>query len=232
MRSACTTTATAAVGFSLLVPVCSLAQNGAPSTTTPSITTAATDMVARRLFLAGREAFVRGDYATAERMWERAFALSGRSVLLLNVATARERLGRFEEAARALRDYLWLEPRNRRRETIERRIEALRRRVALRQGVDPRGWPMWTAAGGAALLGIGAALLYASAQQRYAELASGCGARRAGCAEEAIASVASRVTWSRVLLGLSVASAGTAAALWWFGGQRADALDLETEEAP
>ncbi len=217
MNTGRTTITAAVLGLALLAAGPVRAQPTNPVLPVTATTAAATDLVARRLFLAGRKAFVRGAYEEAERLWERAFALSGRSGLLLNVAVARERQGRYAAAARALRDYLWLEPKDRHKSKIEGRIASLRRRVALRRGVDLHGWPLWTAAGGAVLLGVGAALLNVSAQRRYAQLAAGCGATRTGCSEDDVASVATTVHWSRSLLALSLASAGTAVVLWWLG---------------
>ncbi len=198
-----------------------LAEAQGPAATSPTVavTAVAGDMVARRLFLAGREAFVRGDFEEAEHLWERAFALSGRAALLLNLAVVRQRLGRPKAAARALRDYLWLQPRDERRAELRARIERLERQAGLARGVSWRGWPMWSAAGASVALGAGAALMQVLAEQRFAELAASCGRQPGGCPEEDIASVEGRVTWARVLLGLAAASAATAVTFWVIGGK-------------
>ena len=64
------------------------------------------DAEARVRFSMGREAFSRGDYATAVTEFERAYVLSRRPQLLYNVGTTYERLHRWEEARSALQRYL------------------------------------------------------------------------------------------------------------------------------
>ena len=61
---------------------------------------------AHTLFQRGQVAYTQGDYAAAIEQWNRAFALDPRPLLQWNLAQAFERLGRLEEAAAALNNYL------------------------------------------------------------------------------------------------------------------------------
>src|SRR4051812_10862263 len=64
------------------------------------------DAEARQHFATGRDAFSRGDFATAVTEFERAYTLSRRAQLLYNIGTTYERLHRWEEARSALQRYL------------------------------------------------------------------------------------------------------------------------------
>ena len=66
----------------------------------------ARDAEARLHFATGRDAFSRGDFASAVTEFERAYALSRRAQLLYNIGTTYERLHRWEEARSALQRYL------------------------------------------------------------------------------------------------------------------------------
>ncbi len=83
---------------------------------------------ARRLFREGDRRYSEGDYEGAVTAFERAYALSGKEALKYNMANAYERLGRYEEALRALRDYL-PHARPEERAAVQRRIEKLQQRV-------------------------------------------------------------------------------------------------------
>lgn len=61
---------------------------------------------ARRLFLAGEQAYRIGDYETALSSWRQGYALDPRPRFLYNLAQAYERLGSLPEAADSLESYL------------------------------------------------------------------------------------------------------------------------------
>lgn len=86
----------AAFVVALLCPVVASAQPADPTR----------DAEARQHFATGRDAFSRGDFATAVTEFERAYALSRRAQLLYNIGTTYERLHRWEEARSALQRYL------------------------------------------------------------------------------------------------------------------------------
>jgi tetratricopeptide (TPR) repeat protein len=72
----------------------------------PAAPDASRDREARGLFEAGGEAFTAGRYADALDYFQRAYALSGRAVLLYNIGVAADRLRRDDEAITAFERYL------------------------------------------------------------------------------------------------------------------------------
>jgi hypothetical protein len=88
------------------------------------------DQRARLHFEAGRSYFEEGDYEQALDEFSRAYALSHRAVLLVNIANCQERLGRWTEAADSLGTFRdSLPPEDDQRATLARRIENLRARA-------------------------------------------------------------------------------------------------------
>lgn len=87
------------------------------------------DAEARGLFVAGREAFDAGRYDNALDYFTRAYALSGRSGLLFNIASTAERLRRDEEALRAYEAYLEAMPDAPNRDYTHSRIMFLRDQI-------------------------------------------------------------------------------------------------------
>ena len=88
---------------------------------------------ARALFIAGRSAFNEGRYESALDYFQRSYSLSGRSVLLFNVAQCLDRLRRDEEALAAFEKYLQEVPEAENRTEVESRIEILKSAIASRQ---------------------------------------------------------------------------------------------------
>ena len=88
----------------------------------------AADARARRLYREGDRAYAEGRYEDAVDKFDAAYRLSQRPLLLYNLGNAYERLGRFDDAIRALRRYL---PHADQDETsvIEARIGNLERRA-------------------------------------------------------------------------------------------------------
>jgi tetratricopeptide (TPR) repeat protein len=76
-------------------------------------------------YLRGKEAFERADYGRAYELFRRSYALSKRSELLFNMASALQHLERPDDAAEALRAYLRVRPDDPERPQIEERIRAL-----------------------------------------------------------------------------------------------------------
>jgi len=60
---------------------------------------------ARELYLRGDRLYTEGRYEAAVEAFQESYHLSGRPLLLFNLANAYERLARYEEALAALRDY-------------------------------------------------------------------------------------------------------------------------------
>ena len=80
---------------------------------------------ARQLFLDGKAAFERRDFATSLELFKHSYLVSHASALLFNMAAALEGMGRPHEAAEELRAYLRVEPTDADRPAIEQRAQAL-----------------------------------------------------------------------------------------------------------
>lgn len=69
------------------------------------MTQAEKDEQARQAYLRGRELFDAKSFDESAEEFRKAYELSGRPILLLSIASAHERAGRFDLALRTLRDY-------------------------------------------------------------------------------------------------------------------------------
>ena len=94
------------------------------------------DAHARKLYKKGDRAYAEGRYEDAVAAFERAYRLSGRSLLLFNLGNAYERLGRYGEAAEALDRYL-PDAKPSEQDIVEKRIDNLRRRAKAEQQDKP-----------------------------------------------------------------------------------------------
>lgn len=88
---------------------------------------------ARALFIAGRSAFNEGRYDAALDYFQRSYTLSGKSVLLFNVAQCYDRLRRDDEALTTFEKYLQEVPEAENRAEVESRIGILKAAIANRQ---------------------------------------------------------------------------------------------------
>lgn len=149
------------------------------------------DAEARAEFEAGRDAFSANAYEEALAHFRRAYALSGRALLLFNIGSAAERLGRDDEAAEAYRAFVEALPGDRSAPEARRRLQLIEARAA-EAAPDPSaparegGW-LWSWVGlGATAASAGAiGLSWALANDAYAELEASCYAR--GCTEGELA---------------------------------------------
>lgn len=83
---------------------------------------------ARRLFLLGDDLYMQGRYEEALAAFEESYELSGRPLLLYNMANVHERSGDFEQALLKLEAYL-PESTDQERPRLRTRIESLRDRI-------------------------------------------------------------------------------------------------------
>lgn len=117
----------------------------------------AADARARELFENGAALYEEGRYEDALAAWTEAWRLSGRPLLLYNIASAAEHLGRLEEAIDHLSRYRAYAPAEE-QHALALRIAGLERRLAAQ---DPHVAPLPPRRGLApapiALLGLGAA---------------------------------------------------------------------------
>jgi tetratricopeptide (TPR) repeat protein len=107
-----------AVGALVLVPARAGAQAPSP------------DELAKRHFDSGAAYLQESDYDNALKAFQKAFELSKRPAILINIATVEERRGNVEGAIKALRTYLELEPNGEHAETTRLRLQNLEKRAA------------------------------------------------------------------------------------------------------
>ncbi len=194
---------------------------------------AADDERARVYFDAGRAHYEEGAYDRAREEFQRAWELSHRAPLLLNLATTNQRLGNLDEAISNIEEFLRLAPDAEGAELLRRRVENLRRMSAARATADetsehdeettpehaapepapasgPDGALMAGSIAGLATGGVGLALWAIFGGMTIAEdgaLAAGCGATKSCSAAE----VSNLQTFSMVAdVGLGVGIAGLA----------------------
>ncbi len=105
------------------------AEEPLPVAPDPASVTDAADARARELFQNGVILYDEGRYEDAVAAWGEAWRLSGRPLLLYNMANATERLGRWTEAMDLLSRYRAFAPADE-RETLDRRIGNIERRIA------------------------------------------------------------------------------------------------------
>jgi tetratricopeptide (TPR) repeat protein len=103
----------------------------------------AADELARRHFDSGAAYLEESDYENALKAFQKAYDLSKRPEILLNIATVQERRGELATAITALKDYLAAAPASPRADTTRLRIQNLEKRLA---DSDPSPSPPPTAA--------------------------------------------------------------------------------------
>ncbi|HEX6766466.1 MAG TPA: tetratricopeptide repeat protein [Polyangiaceae bacterium] len=106
------------VGALALVPARALAQD-------PSA-----DDLARRHFDSGAAYLQESDYENALKAFQKAYELSKRPAILINIATVEERRGNLDGAIKALKSYLELEPTGEHAETTKLRLQNLEKRAS------------------------------------------------------------------------------------------------------
>jgi hypothetical protein len=107
----------------------------APAPTRAQAPTAEADARARELYLRGDRLYAEGRYEEAVEAFRESYRLSGRPLLLFNLANAYERLARYEEALAALRDYAPHAPVEE-EDQIRARIESLTRRAEAQRAAE------------------------------------------------------------------------------------------------
>ncbi len=108
------------------------------------------DELARRHFESGVAYLQEADYENALKAFEKAYELSKRPDLLLNVATVHERKGDLSAAVTSLKKYLEVAPDGEQRATVEARVANLEKRLSEQaKGTTPgpTGVPGGTAPG-------------------------------------------------------------------------------------
>lgn len=205
-----------------------------------------TDARARELYENGEILYAEGRYEDAIVAFEEAYRLSGRPLLLFNMANAQERLGRWREALDTLSRYRAYAQADE-RDTLDRRIANLERRLAESPSTTPDtssstsstttverrdelpGWarPLPLACLGVGLAGVGTGSvlgglsLASGADARAQCLPDGDGLTR--CPSAAAADVDAERGFAlgadiALAVGVAGIATGTALALWGPGG--------------
>lgn len=104
----------------------------------PGFGQASPDELARRHFESGAAYLEESDYENALGAFDKAFELSKRPEIQINIATVYERMGRLKQAIVALDRYLELAPEGELRETVELRKANLQKRIDAGEGIEPQ----------------------------------------------------------------------------------------------
>jgi tetratricopeptide (TPR) repeat protein len=90
----------------------------------PALAQSTDEEQAKALYAQGEEAYAEEEFEQALKYWQAAYELSGRPLILYNMASAYEKLGRYPEAIESLDEYWRFAPESE-RGIIERRIKSL-----------------------------------------------------------------------------------------------------------
>lgn len=195
------------------------------------------DELARRHFESGAAYFAEAEYEEALRAFRKAYELSNRPQILLNVAVVEERLGNLPGAVEALDDYLAKNPQDPEVDTIRLRRNRLAQRIAPtaadppppeepQQRVpppppqqptppperEPNRVPAYIAFSVGGLTGLGAALTGLGAKAEYDELESDCGG---SCTDDQTSTGETLALTSTILTGVAVLGVGAGVVLWF-----------------
>ena len=188
---------------------------------------------ARQAFERAHRAYNLGQWHEAADGFAEAYRMTGDPTLLFNRAQALRQGGRLGEAVTAYRAYLREKPDAANRAEVEQRIQALEQQLqserlrglpgrAEDEAVTPtldltspapaaeprrsRRWT-WVGVGVTGLLAGGATIAGLTMRSRYHSLQDGCGRTPAGCRDDQIDGLRTRVRVANLLWGLTAASA-------------------------
>lgn len=194
------------------------------------------DELARRHFESGAAYFAEAEYEEALRAFRKAYELSNRPQILLNVAVVEERMGNLPGAVQALDEYLAKNPQDPEADTIRLRRNRLAQRITPAttepptpedQGKiepppppppppppqrEPNRVPAYIAFSVGGLTGLGAALTGLGAKAEYDELESDCGG---SCTDDQTSTGEALALTSSILTGVAVLSVGAGVVLWF-----------------
>jgi tetratricopeptide (TPR) repeat protein len=95
----------------------------------PAVAQSSADDLARKHFESGVAYLQESDYPSALRAFQKAFELSKRAEILINIATVHERAGDLPAAVGSLERYLELEPSGKHADTVKLRLANLQKRI-------------------------------------------------------------------------------------------------------
>jgi tetratricopeptide (TPR) repeat protein len=187
---------------------------------------------ARQAFERAHRAYNLGQWHEAADGFAEAYRMTGDPTLLFNRAQALRQGGRLGEAVTAYRAYLREKPDAANRAEVEQRIQALEQQLQserllgspgraeddARPALDltspapapqptrSRRWT-WVGVGVTGVLAGGATIAGLTMRSRYHSLQDGCGRTPAGCSDDQIDGLRTRVRVANLLWGLTAASA-------------------------
>ncbi len=198
------------------------------------------DTLARRHFESGVAYLVESDYDNALKAFEKAYELSKRPDLLLNIATVHERTSKLDLAIDALKRYLAVAPEGEQKNTVRLRLANLEKRKAEQdrqaaqaqstasgtsrpgplgseQGIvdarePPNRLPAYIAFGAGGLALTGAVITGIMAQNEHSDVEDRCSPN---CTQDDISSGKRLALVSTVLTGAAVVGAGVGLVLWF-----------------
>jgi hypothetical protein len=214
------------------------------STAVPALGQDSLDDLARRHFESGVAYLQESDYDNALQAFQKAYELSKRPEILLNIATVNERKADLPAAVKALETYLEVQKEGGERETTEARLANLKKRIeeekAQAAATAPSSQPdSHTPANGAAptkdtppapppnntpafvLLGVGGAALIGAgitgviANGKYNDAKDSCSPN---CTDDDVSSGKTMALTSTILTGVGLVSAGIGAVLLFTNG--------------
>lgn len=194
------------------------------------------DELGRRYFDSGAAYFAEAEYEDALAAFRKAYELSNRPEILLNIASVQERMGDLTEAIATLDEYLSKNADDPEIDTVKKRRENLAKRAtrnaeaerdaahkstpAPTQPVAPKHEtttpsrvPAYVMLSLGALSGAGALITGLGAKSEYDTLSSDCELRR--CTDNDLATGKSLALASTLLTGVSIVSVGIGAVLWF-----------------
>ena len=209
--------------------------------TAPAAAQASADDLARKHFESGVAYLQESDYPNALEAFEKAYELSQRPEILLNVATVHERSGKLQEAVDALERYLAAAPTGEHVETVKIRIANLKKRIEEAPPAPPEPSdtppttqppppppvapqpspvaeqppdriPAYIALGVGGLAGVGAILTGVLAQNEYDDAESNCAPT---CTDDEVSSGETLALTSTILTGVAIAGVSVGAVLWF-----------------
>jgi tetratricopeptide (TPR) repeat protein len=218
--------------------------------------------MARRHFESGVAYYEQAEYEEALRAFEKAYELSSRPELLINVANVQERLGRLDQAIAALEKFLASSPEAELAETTRLRLETLRKKkdeqetAAVAPGPGPAPAPPETPAERAesappttaaeppaesnripayVLFGVAGATAAGSLVTGLLASSEHSDAEQRcspGCTDEELASGRALSITSTVLTGVAVVAAGVGAVLFFNGASSEGATEGRSGAGP
>lgn len=197
------------------------------------------DDLARRHFESGAAYLEESDYDNALKAFQKAYDLSKRPEILINIATVQERRADIEGAIAALNQYLSVAPSGEHADTVRLRIQNLeKRRPAPAPAAPvaepvverplppppppppvviesrPNRVPAFIALGIGAAAGVGAFVTGIVAKNKYDDLKESCSPH---CTDSQLSSSRSLALTSTVLTGAAIVGAGVGVTLFILG---------------